>query len=694
MIEVLSPAGSSDALVAAVQNGADAVYLGCGGFNARMNAKNFTEEQLHQCVSYCHIRGVKVYLTMNTLVLDKEMKEAAATVAVAQRAGVDAIIVQDWGICRLIRQVAPEMPIHGSTQMSIHNLDGAKKAAQMGLTRVVLARELSYNQIAAITRESPVEVEVFVHGALCMCYSGQCYMSAMIGRRSGNRGQCAQPCRMVYGYDRPENRYPLSLKDNCLLSYVQRLHELGVASLKIEGRMKRAEYVAIATKMYKDAATGQIVTQQQLHDLRTVFSRQGFTDGYFTGKKGADMFGTRQEEGEDRALMARLRATYENTELQRVPIAFTVEIRYGQSARLTVVDDLGNTISVQGPVPEDARTAELNPQVMAARLSKTGGTPYCVTNFGGVVEPGLMLSASAINALRREALNLLTIQRGQVRPYTLGQYTPPERYPGMKSRPAVTVQVYDLGQITPALLKMQPEILYFPVSCCQGNEKFLENLSRQVHICPFLPRVIKEGEWDNILSQLAMLKGMGVTEVLVGNLGMIDPLHEAGFHVRGDFGMNVFNSGSAEFMYQQGFQSMTASFELTLPQIRDLSKPIPTEIIAYGRLPLMITENCIISQRAGRCICTSTKTHLVDRTGSRFPIIRDPGTCRSLILNSRKLYLGDKLQNLSALGLWAIRLVFTTENAQQVDAVLSDYKTGAAFDPGTSTRGLYARGVE
>ena len=309
MLEVLSPAGSSDALVAAVQNGAVAVHLGYGSFNARMNAKNFTEEQLRQCVSYCHIRGVKVYLTMNTLVLDRELEEAAGVASMARKVGIDAIIVQDFGLVEIIRQVAPDMPIHASTQMAIHNVEGAKKAAQMGITRVVVARELNYNQIAAICREAPVEVEVFVHGALCMCYSGQCYMSAMIGRRSGNRGQCAQPCRMVYGYDRPENRYPLSLKDNCLIQHLRKLYDLGVASLKIEGRMKRAEYVAIPTKLYKDAAVGRPVTQQDFDDLQKVVSRQGFTDGYFVNKKGKDMFGVRGEDEADRSLMARLRAT-------------------------------------------------------------------------------------------------------------------------------------------------------------------------------------------------------------------------------------------------------------------------------------------------------------------------------------------------------------------------------------------------
>ena len=347
MLEVLSPAGSTDALVAAVQNGADAVYLGYGSFNARMNAKNFTLEQLRQSVSYCHIRGVKVYLTLNTLVLDRELKTAAQLVLDAKDAGVDAILVQDLGVLQLVRQMAPDMPIHASTQMSVHNLEGVQKAAEMGVSRVVLARELSRSQIASICQASPIEVEVFVHGALCMCHSGQCYMSAMIGRRSGNRGHCAQPCRMSYGFDRSENRYPLSLKDNCLVSYLRELDRMGVSCIKIEGRMKRAEYVAITTKIYKDASRGKPVTDQQIQALRKVFSRQGFTDGYYRGRIGADMYGIRQEEENDRKLFASARASYENTETQRVNVAMEMSVLYGLPASLTVMDRNGNWATVQ-----------------------------------------------------------------------------------------------------------------------------------------------------------------------------------------------------------------------------------------------------------------------------------------------------------------------------------------------------------
>ena len=694
MLEVLSPAGSSDALVAAVQNGADAVYLGYGSFNARMNAKNFTEEQLRQCVSYCHIRGVKVYLTLNTLVLDRELKALSQVILEASRAGVDAVLVQDLGVCQLVRQMAPELPIHASTQMSVHNLAGVLKAAEMGISRVVLARELTKEQIGAICRQSPIELEVFVHGALCMCHSGQCYMSAMIGRRSGNRGSCAQPCRMTYGYDRHENRYPLSLKDNCLISYLAELDRMGVACIKIEGRMKRAEYVAIATKIYKDAVQGRPVTAQQLSQLTKAFSRQGFTDGYFTNQKGPHMFGTRQEETQDRALFAQARATYENAETRRVPLQLTARFRQGQPAVLTATDPLGNWAQSQGPAPEPAVNRPLMPLDLISRLSKTGGTPYYIADTQLELDPGVTLSASAINALRRDALSRLSAIRGQVPQRPEGKFTQPQVYGSHTGKPVFTVSVHSPQQLTASLLRFAPAVLYMPLWMLSSGDPSVQVACQNLRVCAVLPRVILETEWDAVYRQLAQAKLLGVQEALVGNIGMLDSVRRAGYQIRGDFGLNVFNSATANYLYTQGLSSLTASFELTLPQIRDLSKPLPTEMIAYGRLPLMITENCIIHGRTEGCTCGSSQTNLVDRTGSRFPVVRDGSTCRSVILNSRKLYLGDKRAELSALGLWALRLSFTTENEQQVNAVLQDYSRGAAFDPGVSTRGLYMRGVE
>ena len=359
-MELLAPAGSMEALRAAVCNGADAVYLGADTFNARMNARNFSAADLQEAVVYCHVRGVKVHLTLNTLVLDREMQRAADLIRMAAAFGVDAFIVQDLGVVSLCRQLAPDVPIHASTQMSIHSLEGVMEAAALGCSRVVLARELPAEEIAHICKKSPVEIEVFVHGALCMCYSGQCYLSSVIGRRSGNRGQCAQPCRLPYGYGRFEStRYPLSLKDNCLVEYLDDLRRLGVSSLKIEGRMKRPEYVAVVTKAYRSALDGKRVTQSDLRELESVFSRQGFTQGYYEGKTGPAMFGIRQEPEDNRELFAAARATYESGENVRIPVRFYAMIRRGEPAQLAVEDDEGHVCKVAGPIAQEAQVREL-----------------------------------------------------------------------------------------------------------------------------------------------------------------------------------------------------------------------------------------------------------------------------------------------------------------------------------------------
>ena len=296
MLELLAPAGSMEAVTAAVQNGADAVYLGYGDFNARRNAKNFSEEEFAAAVSYCHIRGARVYLTLNTLLTDRELPKAAEVAAQASAIGADAVLIQDLGVLRMLRQVAPDLPVHASTQMTLHNLDGVKMAADLGLTRAVLSRELSRDQIEYICQRAPIEIEVFAHGALCMCYSGQCFLSSVIGGRSGNRGLCAQPCRLKYGWAERADAYPLSLKDLSLAGHLQELRKMGVACVKLEGRMKRPEYVAVITRIYaRLLEEGRGPTDAERAELERAFSRSGFTDGYWRGRHGAAMFGTRPE---------------------------------------------------------------------------------------------------------------------------------------------------------------------------------------------------------------------------------------------------------------------------------------------------------------------------------------------------------------------------------------------------------------
>lgn len=696
MLEILSPAGSAEAVVAAVQNGADAIYMGFGEFNARRNAKNFSEEEFNSAVEYCRIRGVKTHVTMNTLLSDREIPAALEQARIACRAGVDALIVQDLGMVQVLRQALPDMELHGSTQMSVHNLEGVRIAAAMGLKRVVLARELSREEIAYICQNSPIEIEVFVHGALCMCYSGQCYMSAVIGRRSGNRGLCAQPCRQRYDTGVHNCQYPLSLKDNCLVAYLEELEQMGVASVKIEGRMRRPEYAAIVTGIYSRAAKQhQAPSAEDMRMLTAAFSRQGFTDGYYRDLKGPDMFGIRTEEDKkEQMVFSSAKKSYLNGEYQRIPVRFVAQIKAGESAKLVAIDDSGNSAAAEGQVPEKAFNRELTDAVLKTQLHKTGGTPFVCEGVKCRVEPGLSLATSSINEMRRSVLVELMQKRRVVTPRREEDYTPCPELPNPTSPAVYTLSFLKASQLSPAIADMSPAFVYLPAEEFEKAETaltpFLANPNIRLGVT--LPRIIHDNERKKALKLLKRARAMGATEALCGNIGQLLLAREAELQPRGDFGLNVFNSESLQVLKNLGLQSATLSFELRLQQIRDISKCLDTEILVYGRLPLMVTENCMIRSSQGVCCCDSFRG-ITDKTGACFPVLKEFG-CRNVLYNSQKLFLADKMEDIDRLGLWAARLSFTTENPQECVSVLQRFMGLSDASPAGCTRGLYYRGVE
>ena len=694
MIELLSPAGSPEGVIAAVQNGADAVYMGMGAFNARRGAKNFTDEEFVKAVRYCHVRGCKVYVTLNTLVNDREMRDAVAAAKLASDAGADALIVQDLGMSYAIRCALPDIPLHASTQMSLHNLAGVEAAAEMGITRAVLARELSFEQIRFITKNASIETEVFVHGALCFCHSGQCYMSALIGRRSGNRGLCAQPCRLQYSLGGRMDDHPLSLKDNCLVDQIRRLEEAGVASLKIEGRMKRPEYTGIVTGVYAKAIREQRnPDKEEMELLEKTFSRQGFTQGYFIGDK-LDMFGVRSEPDQDAdKIFAAARKQYAEGEMRRVPVHFYTVLEKGEHIKAIAFDDDGNRAIATGPVPERAKRQGLTEQYLTEQMFKTGGTPYnCIENKAKA-EPGLYLPASEINELRRKLIAQLSAEREKApERRTLRIPAPPVNVPAI-SDPARIYQVRTAEQLTPELAALKPDYIYFPAMELAENfdplRPFIDNGARPVAV---MPRVITDDQSREVYAALEKLFDYGVNEALTGNLGHVFIARQAGMKVRGDFGLNAFNSYTLRVLQDAGFISATASFELRLAQIKAMAKPIDTELIIYGRLPLMVSDQCIIRQSAGRCNC-QTPGQLSDRMGSVFPVVKEFG-CRNVIYNAHKLYLADKRDDLYALGLWGLRMLFTTESPRECVEVAKGYLGLTDYKPNVLTRGLCYRGVD
>ena len=694
MIELLSPAGSPEAVIAAVQNGADAIYLGLEGFNARRGAKNFSPDEFEKAMRYCRIRGCKVYVTLNTLVNDREIEDALASARLASDLGADGIIIQDLGLIKVIRSALPDIPLHGSTQMTIHNLAGVEAAAQLGLTRAVLARELSFEQIRFITKNASIETEVFVHGALCFCHSGQCYMSALIGRRSGNRGMCAQPCRMQYSLGGRMDDYPLSLKDQCLADRLQELEEAGVASLKIEGRMKRPEYTGIVTGVYaKVLREHRKPTAEEMDLLEQAFSRQGFTQGYYTGDK-KDMFGTRSAaERPDEAIFTRARRDYGDREVRRVPVHFYTVVEKGVPARAIAFDDEGHRAMSYGPVPERAKRQGLTREYLTEQMYKTGGTPYSCVENQAKTDPGLYLPAAAINELRRRLINELSENRAKPPQRRVLTVPPMPKNLVQPAEPKIIFQVRTAEQLTRELAELKPDYLYAPaLELAENPELLLPWQENGVTPVAVLPRILTDTEIDPVRAALEKLFDAGVNEALVGNLGHVYLARSAGMKLRGDFGLNAFNAQTLDVLKQAGFLSATASFELRLSQIKDMPKPLDTEAIVYGRLPVMVSDQCVIRHSAGHCNC-QTPAQMADRMGSVFPVVKEYG-CRNVIYNAHKLYLADKKDDLYSAGLWALRLLFTTESPRECAEVARGHLGLSDYRPNVLTRGLYYRGVE
>ena len=693
MMELLSPAGGLDSLIAAVQTGADAVYMGFGAFNARRSAKNFTDEEFASAVAYCHLRGVRVFLTLNTLLTDRELEQAAESLRKASDMGVDAILVQDWGLLTLAREIVPDVPLHASTQMSLFTLGGANEAAALGLERVVLARELARDEIREICAGCPAEIEVFAHGALCMCYSGQCEMSAVVGERSGNRGACAQPCRLPYGVNGPcRGGHPLSLKDANLSAYLTEMEAMGVACLKLEGRMKRPEYVAVVTGIYRRLLDEKRrPTAEESRRLEQAFSRSGFTDGYWLGKKGPQMFGTRPENApEPKELVAEAREMYENgRENRKVPVNLRLTVRRGEPVRL------GGACAVHGgaafamgtgAVPEEARNRAVTAEELRQRLSKTGGTVFTADRVEIELDEGLTIPASAVNGLRRELLEELAKRRMDIPPRRVLEAAALPEAPEGGQAMRFTCSVQKAEQVTAALLAEKPAAVYVPVEELERLDPELD--WGETELCAVLPRIFRTAD-ETPLRQL-LEQHPEASAVAIGNLGHLPIVRGLNRTMRGDFGLNIFNSRALLFWQGQGLASATVSFELRWQQVRDLRKYLPCEAIIYGRLPLMVTENCVTRCSVG---CThGAGSVLTDRTGARFPVLCGYG-CRCEIQNSKTLFLADKPE-MRRCGLTYGRLRFTTETPEQCVQVLQRYQNGGDWTPEDLTRGLFYRGVE
>ncbi len=655
--ELLSPAGSPEALDAAIEGGADAVYLGAELFNARMNAHNFGGDALRSAVLRAHSFGVKVYLTLNTLILDREMDALIECAREAARIGVDALIVADLGAAAAIRRALPTLELHASTQMSIHNTEGTRLLATRGFSRAVIARETPERDVYTAAKDSPLEIEAFIHGALCVSHSGQCLFSSLVGGRSGNRGECAQPCRLPYSPTgrNDKNSYPLSLKDLSLAAHVPALIDAGVASLKIEGRMKSPEYVRDTARIFRRLLDERrAATPSELHELSNIFSRSGLTDGYWVERISHKMLGVRLQENVEstRALTPFGGIT------KRIPLSLYAVMKENHPIALTVCEG-ARRVTVYGDVPEAARTSPLTCETLERNLTKLGGTAYVAKSFNAECEEGLMLPISKLNDLRRRAIAALEAEKA---PPVHTQLPHVPKKPTGKRTFCRSACFYDVDRI-PKEARAFFDRIFLPLfKAAPGIDGVI------------LPPVIFDHEVPAVKEQLMRAREMGAIYALVGNLGHLSLARDFGFTPMGDFRLNVTNAETVCALEELGISSMILSPELTLPQARDVGGD--TAITVYGRIPLMTVEKCVIREIANCDACRGGQVRLCDRRGVEFPVLRE-WEHRNVIYNSLPTSMSDRGEQLRAFGLTAHHFIFSTETSEEVREVINAFRKGA-----------------
>lgn len=695
-MEILSPAGSPESLTAAVRAGADAVYLGGSAFSARASAKNFDDAALRQAVEYCHARGVLVYLALNTLLRQEELPAALRLAEYACTLPVDALIVQDPGLIALLRERTPGLRLNGSTQMSVTCPAGARLLAKNGFHRVVLARELSLKQIREIkdgTVDTPIELESFVHGALCMSVSGQCYFSSVLGSRSGNRGMCAQPCRLPFSVPGGTG-HDLSLKDLSMIARIGELADAGVTSAKIEGRMKRPEYVAAATAACRISADGRPIPPELTENLSAVFSRSGFTTGYPDGQLGRQMFGVRSKEdvtGATKEVFSQLHALYKD-ELSRVPVDFVLSVQAGQPVSLCAADGDGHSVTVTGDCPEPAINRPLDAERCRLQLLKTGGTPFFAREIRCEIGEGLSIPASSLNHLRREAIEKLIAQRQFRSPIAFSNLPVPQPVPHQVKNLRLRA-MFRRAQDVPEMAK-QCQLVYLPVST--PARQFSELAERGFPMAAALPRGIFGSE-PQLKQRLGELRGAGIRHVWAGTLGAAGLALESGMQVHGGFSLNAMNTPALDWLSRQGLCDTELSFELTLAQAAALGGDLPRGLVIYGRQPLMLCRNCPGKNGTQSCAECGGCASLTDRRGIQFPIQCDGDA--SEVLNSVPLYLADRMREIRGQDFGVLR--FTVENSVEIEEIFRNYlglqtveKTKRDKNNQPFTRGLYYRGIE
>ncbi|WP_300609423.1 U32 family peptidase [Methanohalophilus sp.] len=788
--ELLAPVGNRDSLVAAVEDGADAIYMGCNLFSARAYATNFSEEELEEAIDFAHVRGVKAYVTVNTLIKDIEFEDAFDLLHKICNMGADAVIVQDIGLLNEVRSRYPELPVHASTQMTAHNIPSVEMLAEMGVKRVVLSREMSLDSIKKLKESCGIEVEIFVHGALCICYSGQCLMSSMIGGRSGNRGYCAQPCRRKYGLTRngqeieTKGDYLLSPKDLCAASLIPELIEAGVDSFKIEGRMKRPEYVAGVVRIYRtlidrymENPDSYYVSEGEAEDLMQLFNR-GFTSAYLEGKsrgmmsreypanRGLELgkvIGYNRNHGRVRVKLKRsltqgdgisigetgyhataifrngkrvkkafpediveilsplvkkerivfktsdssqmdvLQKTYSSPHpLRKIPIDIEARIKAGipLEIRMRDKDSLSVLVSSDFDV-EEAKSHPITPEKIEEQLNKLGNTVFEAHNIDVKLEGNVFVPLKAINNLRNEAAEKLAKMRSEI-------YHRDCRRPALPNIPINFHERDILLAVAVSSLKGVEEAVLAGANAIYLDRFSELDFKRALFLCRkhdcklylFTPRIVMDSEMADVLKILDM--SSECDGIVASNAAVLNMASQRKIPMIADSTLNIFNRYSSSFLKGKGCILSTVSPELTLKEINEIAISFESEAIVEGRLELMVSEYCLLAELLGcrgpsESACKKARYEFVDEKGFSFPVITDEH-CRTHILNSKKLSMLGKLQDLIDTGVSSIRIDARWDE-NNIKGVIAAYRK--ALDTGkiverkgnVYTRGHYYRGV-
>ena len=763
--ELLAPVGKVESFYAAIENGANAVYVGGKQFSARQFAQNLDMDELKEIVEYGKLRNIKVYITVNTLVKNNEIDDFAFYLNQLSQIGVDAVIVQDFGIAKLVKEYFPNLSIHASTQMSSHSKYDVKFLKDCGYKRVVLARELSLEEVKEIKNAVNIEIETFVHGALCVSYSGQCLMSSIIGGRSGNRGRCAQPCRLPYiltkdGQDITGNdsAYLMSPKDVETLDIIPDLIDAGIDTFKIEGRMKTPEYIASVARTYNKyiglalANNKYKVAKEDKNELLTVFNRGGFTQGYFTQKPGNSMMainspkniglligevisynkaghiqiktnknlkpgdgigiltksqnqvgmgiskevqagsvlkatikgkisvGDKVYLSKDHELTKELTKSY-NRNMRKSLIEICLTIKLNQPIKLDVIHENGVKVNILGDIACEAKNSPISPDKLKNQISKFGNTPFEVSNITLDADSNVFVSISAINKLRRQGAELLSSKILSQNSYIGEGY---QRYLG--DRPVInpkpinnkkfTASVRTIGQLEVCLgvaSDIYLEIEKLTIDDIEESIRLCHDKKVKLHIA--LPHIQREKDYAVYNSIMNYIEKSKVDGYLIRTYGQFERLKESSKEKIIDYTLNVFNNQNISHWELHGANRITLSQELSSDEMQEVSGR-SLEMIVYGHIPVMTTEQCVIGRYGGcppKGQSINSQYKLIDRMGEEYPLITNCKTCRMQILNSKPIMLANHMNNIKKLPVHSLRLMFTIENPEEIKEIVSCY---------------------